>query len=457
MNRHSRLSIVLLSFCTLVAARDRASAADQGPFTLKEAAPDARIENVDVRVKVSGTAEFAIEKGKLLSQPIVAEAALKFRERWLPGSGRDAEALRSLRHYDALVTDIKVADHATRSQLSTDRRQIVAQGRSEGILFYSPAGPLTSADLELLRAPADTLCLVALLPPNPVSIGDKWTPPTWAGQMLTETEAASKSELTCTLESVADDKAKVAVTGTVVGATSGSSGKVDLHGWYLFDLKAHLIARAELDQIEDRTVGPVSPGMRVTAHTTVTRAPSDNSEGLTQEAASAVPLDPPAALTLLTFHSPWNIELTHDRDWHVFQQNRQIAVLRLIEQGSLVAQCNLTPIRPAAAGEHVSPEQFQDDIRTSLGPQFKSLEKAEPIPTGDGRFLFRVAVIGEANKAPITWIYYLCAAPSGSQTSCVFAIDSTLRKRLGDRDLEMMKSLKFVDTPTQADKRQVDR
>jgi hypothetical protein len=35
----------------------------------------------------------------------------------------------------------------------------------------------------------------------------------------------------------------------------------------------------------------------------------------------------------------------------------------------------------------------------------------------------------------------------------VFAIDSTLRKRLGDRDLEMMKSLKFVDTPTQADKR----
>ena len=132
-------------------------------------------------------------------------------------------------------------------------------------------------------------------------------------------------------------------------------------------------------------------------------------------------------------------------------------MLRLIEQGSLVAQCNLTPIRPAAAGEHVSPQQFQDDIRTSLGPQFKSLEKAEPIATGDGRFLFRVTVIGEANKAPITWIYYLCAAPSGLQTSCVFAIDSTLRKRLGERDLEMMKSLKFVDTPTQADKRQADR
>ncbi len=457
MNRHSLISIVFVSFCSVVAMLGRALAAEAGPFTLKEAPPDARIENVEVRVKVSGTAEFAIEKGKFLTQPIVAEAVLKFRERWLPGAGRDAEALRSLRHYDALATDIKVADHATRSQLSTDRRQIVAQGRSAGILFYSPAGPLTSADLELLRAPADTLCLIALLPANPVNIGDKWTPPSWAGQMLTETEAASKSELTCTLESVADEKAKVAVTGSVVGATSGSSGKIELHGWYLFDLKTHLIVRAELDQTEDRTVGPVSPGMKVTAQTTVTRSPSADSAGLTQEAAAAVPLDPPAALTLLTFHSPWNIELTHDRDWHVFQQNRQIAVLRLIEQGSLVAQCNLTPIRPAAAGEHVSPEQFQDDIRTSLGPQFKSVEKAEPIPTGDKRFLYRVTVNGEANKAPITWIYYLCAAPSGLQTSCVFAVNSTLLKRLGNRDEEMMKSLKFADTPIQADKRQADR
>jgi hypothetical protein len=35
----------------------------------------------------------------------------------------------------------------------------------------------------------------------------------------------------------------------------------------------------------------------------------------------------------------------------------------------------------------------------------------------------------------------------------VFAVDSSLSKRLGDRDLEMMKSLKFTDSPVQADKR----
>ncbi len=367
MMRHSlpKLALVVL---WLAAAGNSAPASDQGPFTLKEPPADSRIESVDVHVKVSGTAQFAIEKGQFLAHPIVAEANLKFRERWLPGAGRDAESLRSLRHYDALNTQIKVADHATRSQLSADRRLIVAQGRSEGILFYSPLGPLAAADLELLRAPSDTLCLIALLPPNPVSVGDKWSPPAWVGQMLTDTEAAAKSELTCTLESVTDEKAKVTLSGTVTGATTGCTGTVELHGWYLFDLKTKLISGAELDQTEDRTVGPVSPGMKVTAKIVVARAASTNSEGLTQEAVSAVPLDAPAALTRLQFRSPWNIEITHDRDWHVFQQNPQIAVLRLIEQGTLIAQCNLTSLRAAAPGEHVSVTQFQDDIRTSLGP-----------------------------------------------------------------------------------------
>ena len=241
MIRHSlpKLALVVL---WLSAASNSAQASEPGPYTLKEPPADSRIESVDVHVKVSGTAQFAIEKGQFLAHPIVAEANLKFRERWLPGAGRDAEALRSLRHYDVLSTEIKVADHATRSQLSTDRRLIVAQGRSEGILFYSPLGPLTAADLELLRAPGDTLCLVALLPPNPVSVGDKWTPAAWVGQMLTDTEAASKSDLTCTLESVIDDKAKVTVSGTVTGATAGCSGTVELHGSYLFDLKTKLLS-----------------------------------------------------------------------------------------------------------------------------------------------------------------------------------------------------------------------
>jgi hypothetical protein len=323
----------------------------------------------------------------------------------------------------------------------------VAEGRREGILFYSPQGPLTALELELVRAPGDSLSLLGLLPPKPVAIGEKWSSPSWVGQMLTDTEAASKADLNCTLVSVEDGQAKVAFEGTVEGATAGSSGKVELHGSYLFDLKAQRLARAELQQIEERSVGPTSPGIKVTANAVVVCTPTADASGLSEEAAAAVPLEPPAALTQLYFRTPWNVEFRHDRAWHVFQQSVQIAVLRLMEQGTFVAQCNLAPVRPANAGEHVPEDQFQNDIRTSLGSRLKAIEKVETIPTDDHRFLYRVTAVGEANKVPITWIYYLCAAPNGLQVSFVFAVETALRGRLGDRDLQMLKSLRFLEAP----------
>jgi len=421
------------------------AAAEQ--YTLKEPSSQPRIESVEMRFDVSGTAEFALEKGKLLAHPISAQATLKYRERPLPGAGRDAEALRALRYYDSLEARIRVADHATSGRLADDRRLLVAEGRREGILFYSPQGPLTAGDLELLRAPGDSLSLLGLLPPKPVAIGEKWTPPSWVVQMLTDTEAASKADLNCTLASVNDGQARVTFEGTVEGATGGSSGKVVLHGSYFFDIKAQRLARAEMEQTEERSIGPVSPGMKVIAKAVVIRTPATNANGLSEEAAAAVPLQPPATLTQLDFRAPWNVEFRHDRHWYVFQQSVQIAVLRLIEQGTFVAQCNLAPVRPASAGQHVPEEQFQNDIRTSLGPRLKSIEKAETIPTDDHRFLYRVTAVGEANKVPITWIYYLCAAPNGVQISFVFAVETSLRDRLGGRDLQMLKSLRFLEAP----------
>ena len=168
--------------------------------------------------------------------------------------------------------------------------------------------------------------------------------------MLTDTEAASKAELTCKLESVADGKAKVTVAGNVEGATAGSSAKVVLKGWYLFDLKAERLVEAQLQQTEERTVGPVSPGIKVTATASMTRTPTADKSDLSDEAAAAIPLSPPAPLTELYFRAPWNVEFRHDRAWHVFQQSLEIAVLRLMDHGTFIAQCNLAQfVRPTGA------------------------------------------------------------------------------------------------------------
>lgn len=446
--RRTLPAALFLSVTATFVASGASEAAEQ--YTLAPPGPQSAVQAVEVRFQVSGTAEFAIEKGQSLAHPLSAEATLKYRERPLPGAGREARALRALRFYDAIDAKIRVADHATSPQLSDNRRLMVAEGRGDGVLFYSPQGPLTALELELLRAPGDSLALLGLLPPKPVAVGDKWSPPTWAAQLLTDTEAVAKSDLTCVLESVTDGLAKVKVDGTLEGATAGSSGKIELHGFYLYDTKGQEMTRAELQQSEDRSIGPISPGLKVKATSVVTRTPTTDEGSLTREAVAAVPLEPPAALTQLIFRAAWNVEFRHDREWHVFQQSEQIAVLRLMDQGDFVAQCNLAPVRPANPGEHVPENQFQNDIRTSLGNRLKTIGKGETLPSGDDRFLYRVTATGESNKTPITWIYYLCAAPNGLQTSFVFAVETALREKLGNRDLEMLKSLKFVDQPRPA-------
>ena len=146
----SKRSLLFASICLCFVPGRMAAAAEQ--YRIAEPASQPGVESVELHFELSGAAEFAIEKGQSLAHPIAAQATLKYRERRLPGAGRDAESLRALRHYDFLDAKIRVADHATSPQLADDRRLFVAEGRREGILFYSPQGPLTALELELLRA-----------------------------------------------------------------------------------------------------------------------------------------------------------------------------------------------------------------------------------------------------------------------------------------------------------------
>src|SRR5690606_6270243 len=131
-----------------------------------------------------------------------------------------------------------------------------------------------------------------------------------------------------------------------------------------------------------------------------------------------------------------------------FYRNREVAVLRLLDRGSLVAQCNISPIPSVPAGEHTPLERFQADIQTSLGEKLKTIQPAEKLPSTDGRIVYRVVAEGEAAELPMQWIYYLCASPSGKQLSLVFAVESQLLETLDSQDRKIVQSLRFDDSPS---------
>ncbi len=413
--------------------------------SLTEAVSDARVFHIEGTTDISGSLETIAGEGKSRSLPLKAQGTIHYKERRLPGSGRDAEALREFREYmNDLGTEIDVSGQIASTRLRPVRRLLIAQGRREGIDYFTPLGTLTYNELELLQYPGESLCCIGMLPTVPVEIGETWQPESWVVQMLTSTEAVIKSDLVCKLDKVENNRATISYDGTVEGAINGAEGTVSVKGELIYDLAGKYIAGLQQEQSETRSIGSVTPGLKITAKTEWIRKPTNEIGKLTDEQAERIPLDPQPEWLLLSMESPWNVRFDYDRNWHLFHETDKVAIFRLVEDGSVVAQFNVSRVPAASPGEHTSEDQFQADIRQSLGKQLKDITQAEQLKTDDGRFLFRVTAIGQVKNVEMTWFYYLCAAPSGQQIGFVFSIETNLIEQLANRDLGIVESLQFV-------------
>ncbi len=415
-------------------------------YTLSESASDKQVYRLNSQVTVRGQLETAAGKDKAVSLKLEVDATHTFLERRLTATGRGAQALRSLRDYEQAEARIRAGDNIASSRLRDAHRQIVAQGKQEGVEFYCPDGMMNNTELELLQTPGDSLAVQGLLPANTVEVGETWKAETWVIQMLTGTEAVIKSEMNCRLHSVTDEKAKVTFEGSIEGATVGAATEIKVTGHYDFNLQKKHIQSVELKQHEERSVGAVSPGMKVDATVRLTRTASRSQGRLTQSAVDAIPLEPDDSLLMVELRLPWGVNVSYDRHWHIFHTTKNAAVLRLLAKGSLVAQCNITQVEAAQPGHHTPELRFQNDIRTALGEKLTEIVRAEELETDDDRYRYRVTAVGKSNGLDMQWVYYLCTAASGEQAALVFAFESDKEEDLANRDLGIVQSLRFVNS-----------
>jgi hypothetical protein len=440
-------------------------------YDLAEKPDDDRILDVAVSLNVSGTVypEAGADKGLKL----VVDGKFAFNERRQPGMGRDARSLRSVRYYreaEASIHEQSLATKAAAERLSSfllrdSLRLIVAGGQSDGIELFSPSGPLTVQELQLLKYPGDSLALLALLPDSKVEVAESWQPGDWVLPMLAGIEAAEKSKLSCRLESVDKGSAVITVSGEITGLALGVPAHVQITGRLNYDLDRRCLSRAELTQSEKRSIGTVSPGLDVSAKVTITRAINDQPARLTAKDLAGLPLDSNEASLLLLFDAPtWKLRFFHDRQWHLRYQTADVAVLKLLKDGRPTAQCHVKKLPDAEPGKHVTEEQFQDDVRRTLGKDFQDFAGAERLKLRDDLFIFRVVAVGsvqarnekkEPTLIPMQWIYYLVANPEGRQVSFAFAVEPKLAEDLKNHDLSIVGGLEFLSrepavTPAQA-------
>lgn len=449
-------------------------------YELTEAPDDGRIFNVTSNLTVTG--KVYPEAGADKALKLQVDAQFTYDERRLPGTGRESQTLRSVRLYEraaAKVHEQAVSAKPGAEQISNlvlrgSQRLIVAQGQSDGVELFSPSGPLTADELQLLKSPGDSLAVIALLPDSKVEVGETWSPPDWVFPMLANVEAAEKSRLKCTLESAEKNNAVIAVDGEITGITLGVPAHVKLIGRLHYDLDQRSIRRIELTQTEKRSIGTVSPGLDVAAQITITRTLTQNPQRLTDSNLANLPLEPNDASMLLLFEIPdWKMRFFHERGWHLRYQTPEVVILKLMQGGRPIAQCHLKKLPNAEPGNHVPENEFQADIQRTLGKDFQEFVEAEKLKLRDGLYVHRVVAVGsipdrtirketekkEGEKKdgdkmdpakqdpaflPMQWIYYLVAHADGRQVSIAFAIEPKLMEELKGRDLSIVGGLEFL-------------
>lgn len=424
---------------------------------LQEPESSDRTVQTSVSVTTTGSVFTAGSASKSQKHPLTANARFRFRERRLPPGGRDANALRAIREFETAQVSTSVSGRETQTVLPASHRIAVASGDVTGVHCYCPTAKLSRETMDLLDLPGEPLALTGLLSGDSLEAGAKWKASDWAVQMLATVEAVQKQEMNCELVSVQGDVATVSFKGSVLGQRYGANTDVQISGELTFDTRQKLINSARVTYAIKANIGTVSPGIDAQVESIVTREVSPSKGKLTDALVEATPISPPTGAELLAFDAePWKVQLVHDRSWHLFQAvlegTSQVVIFRLMENGSLLSQCNVARIPSAAPGKTAPLDQFEADIQTSLGKRFKAMRKREEIPSEDGRIIHRVIAEGqtsllkdkEAVEVPMQWNYYIVTAPTGEQLSFVFAIEPQLVEQLADRDLLMVQSVRFV-------------
>src|SRR5262245_44519394 len=150
-----------------------------------------------LELTLSGELRF-YKDDKFVPVKLSAKATHQFPERVL-AAGKNGLAERTARVYDSAAVEITVNGTRSERTLRKERSLVAAQRVNDVGISYSPSGPLTREEIEVLDH-FDTLSLPGLLAGKAVAVGQTWKPNNAVVQALCHFEGLAEQDVTCKLE-----------------------------------------------------------------------------------------------------------------------------------------------------------------------------------------------------------------------------------------------------------------
>lgn len=450
MNRNRRQFLTFAAGAAawgILPAASLLAATPNAPIRLVPTVTAGKLQGVLAAVEMEGELRLNPDGKGVTTRPMRVTANLAFDEKTLEADqGHHRHVVRSYKKAEA---EIKVGGAKPLSNvLRDDVKLICVKTSDESATVYSPLGPMLRDELELLKIPGDPIVWNALLPTKPVTPGDTWKPADTTLAKLLNIEVITQANVTAKLVEVKGGLAMMELDGSVAGAVAGIATDLNLKAKYNFDVAKRQVTWLALGVAEKRAIGHAVPGYDITARVRISAVPLTASAELADGLLKSFDLKLSSGSTLLSHDSPEGaFQVLHDRRWHVMADHRDATILRLIDHGDLIAQCNITRLRDQPADKYLALDAFTQEITGTLGKNFEQIVTADESTTENGLRQLCVVIAGQAQDVPVQWTYYHLTDRTGRSTSMVFTMDARLADRFAELDRSIVGTLVMRSRP----------
>src|SRR5207245_8275778 len=148
----------------------------QGPIRLKEVVTAGTAYHVSTHVDLAGELTVPPEEGQKTPSKVslIGRSFIEYDERILYMGTADRPGPRTLRVYRRVDLERTVGDKPQDVTIRPAVRRMVILRTGHREVPFSPDGPLTWSEIDLVRTDVFTPALIGLLPERPVVPGDRW-------------------------------------------------------------------------------------------------------------------------------------------------------------------------------------------------------------------------------------------------------------------------------------------
>ncbi len=326
--------------------------------------------------------------GKAQLVTVAGTSKLVYDEVLVP---RDAEGnLVVVRQYREVNFQRNLNDVPQKAEVrAAVRRMVVLRSEAGKKVPFSPDGPLTLAEIDVVRNDLFSPALVTgLLPKQAAGVGNRWPASSQAVTELTDYSAIEKNELLVELVAFVtlDGRrhAKLSLKGEVRGQGEDGFGIQTFSGTAYFDLDRKMLVSLNLSA-KNQLLGPDGKTVNgeVAGTFVVKRSPATGDD-LSPDKLKAIDTKPADATTRLLFDdATFGVSLTYPRRWRL----GTVGEHRLtVNEAAGLAGLQLTRVGPT---DTTIAKQF-DEAKAFVARQKWTLVSAPEPKAGDDRFTLEV-------------------------------------------------------------------